>query len=436
MTRRLRSLLLVFGLLISLSVAALPRLVEGAQSRAATITLTYLRHDFPPGNALETQLIKQYEAMHRNVVIKMSIVPDAQLFTKFQALSTAGSPPDIIDLGDTYAPELVSRNLLAPIDFSAVGASSLAQLEKQYIPNALSGYTFGGKLYALPHELSDYVMWINARQFKAAHLSTDDYPHTWEQMAAIGKKLTVTRSGKTVQEGLALPFNFPPVEFFVLDAMARQAGGSLFSADGRHAYLDSPAVVKAVTTLSSFVRPDMISDPALNGTTAGAERTLFATGVASMIVDAGTWFRPYMQQQYAKVNAVAQAVPYPRFRGGPNTAGDLYGYGLVVDAHSAHQADAWQFIHFMLSHGADYFQKTGIYLGDKATLTSKVARSFPNWNVFASELARGQYAPRLVHFAEVSDIVGRAVDSIILNHQDPKQTLSSVQSQITSLLNS
>jgi ABC-type glycerol-3-phosphate transport system substrate-binding protein len=46
--------------------------------------------------------------------------------------------------------------------------------------------------------------------------------------------------------------------------------------------IDSPATLKAVTTLASFVDTYKIMDPALNGTTAGSELPLFGTGVAAM----------------------------------------------------------------------------------------------------------------------------------------------------------
>ena len=173
-----------------------------------------------------------------------------------------------------------------PVDFTAFGARSLAPPAALYLGRA-RGYMFGGKLYGVPHELSDYVMWVNTAALKAAGLGPNGYPHTWEQMAAIGKKLTTVVGGKTVKEAIALPFNFPAAEYLVLDAMARQAGGSLFSADGTKALLNTPPVIKAVTTLASRSSP-MASRSALNGPTAGADRTLFGNGVAQMMLTGGT----------------------------------------------------------------------------------------------------------------------------------------------------
>jgi multiple sugar transport system substrate-binding protein len=431
MSPRLRAIALGICAVLAMPPVVLAHRVEGAQSHAPTITLTFLRHTDPPANNLEKKLIRQYEQAHPNIRINYVTVPDVNVFTKFEAMSVAGTPPDVINFGSTDVPEVWQRGQLAPVDLGAVGASSLAQLQSRYIAHALSGYIFNGRLYALPHELSDYVMWVNTQMLARAHI--DQHPHTWEQMVTLGKKLMIRRAGKVVQEAITLPFNFPAAQFLVLDAMVRQAGGQLFSSDGRHAYLTSKAVLKAVSTLAAFAQRDKITDPALNGTTAGADRSLFQNGVAAMMVTGGSWYWGTMKG--TKNGQYAMAVPYPRFQGGPDVAGDLYGYGLTVDAHSVHQAEAWKFVAFLSAHGTDYFQNEGLFVGDKATATSSVAAHFHDWSTFTHELARGVYPPRLYQYNEISDIVGRTLDAVVLSHQDPNAALASAQSRVSALLN-
>src|SRR5437868_2898203 len=207
MTPRLRTLALTLCAVLAMSPMVVAHRVAGAQSRASTITLAFLRHTDPVANNLEKKLIRQYEQAHPNIRINYITVPDVNVFTKFEAMSVAGSPPDIINFGSTDVPEVWQRGQLAPVDLGAAGVSSLAQLQSRYISHALSGYIFNGRLYALPHELSDYVMWVNTQMLAKAHI--DQYPHTWEQVGTLGKKLMLRRAGKVVQEAIALPFNFP-----------------------------------------------------------------------------------------------------------------------------------------------------------------------------------------------------------------------------------
>ncbi len=394
------------------------------------IALTYLRHEHLPAVNLEKELIQQYEQANPSIKIDYVTVPDAELFTKFQAMSVAGTPPDIVNFGSTDVPAVWQRGQLAPVDLGAVGASALEELESRYIPNALSGYIFDGRLYALPLELSNYVMWVNTQMLAAAGVK---HPRTWEEMSTVGQELMIRSSDQVTQEAIALPLNFPGALFLVLDAMVRQAGGQLFSDDGCQAYLTSDPVLKAVTTLADFVQTDKITDPALNGTTAGADRDLFQNGVAAMMLTGGSWYQGTLAG--TEVGEHAIPVPYPRFEGGPDVAGDLYGYGLTVTAASDHPTEAWKFIAYLAAHGTEYFENAGgLFLGDKATAES-VAAEFPNWSTFQQELARGQYPPRLYQFNEIADIVGRTVDAIVRSGEDPKAALESAQSRITPLLN-
>jgi multiple sugar transport system substrate-binding protein len=423
---------LVKGATAGAAAAAAGTLAVGSPLRASAATnLTFLRHVDPPANDLEKKLIQEYEQANPDTKIDYVTAPDADLFTKFEAMLVAGTPPDIANFGDTDVPAVWKRGQLAPIDLSAVGASSLDELKGRYIPNALNGYIFDEQLYALPHELSDYVMWVNTEMLSKAQV---EYPKTWEEMSTVGQKLMIRSSGQVTQEAIALPFSFPGAQILVFDAMVRQAGGQLFSDDGTQAYLTSDAAMKAATTLAAFVQTDKITDPALNGTTAGSDRDLFQNGVAAMMLTGGSWYRGTLEK--AKVGKNAIPVPYPRFEGGPDVAGDVYGYGLTVGAHSGHQAEAWKFIAYLSAHGTDYFQNEGLFIGDKATSDSSVAAQTPNWSTFQQELSKGQYAPRLYQSNQISDIVGRTLDAIARSGDDPKAALESAQSQVTPLLNS
>lgn len=420
-----------------LQAAGATGLALGAGSRfgrftaAQETTITFLRHEHPPANALERELIQQFEQENAGIKIDFITVPDVDLFTKFQAMLVAGTPPDVVNFESSYVPAVWQRGQLAPVELSAVGVSSLEELESRYLPNALSGYTFDGQLYALPSELSDYVMWVNTQMMETAGV---EVPKTWEELSAIGQKLMIRDGDQVTQMAIALPLNFPGAQFLVIDAMTRQAGGQLFSEDGKQANLTSEAVMKAVTTFAGFVQTDKITDPALNGTTAGSDRDLFQNGVAAMMLTGGSWYRGTLAE--SKVGEFAIPAPYPRFEGGPDVAGDVYGYGLTVNANSARPADAWKFVAFLASHGTDYFERAGgLFLGDKATADSSAAAKFPNWDVFQKELPLGHYAPSLFQGNEIADIVGRTIDAIVRSGEDPKMSLEAAQAQVTPLLN-
>jgi ABC-type glycerol-3-phosphate transport system substrate-binding protein len=219
----------------------------------------------------------------------------------------------------------------------------------------------------------------------------------------------------------------------LLDAVSRQAGGPLFSDDGREAFLTSEPVLRAVQMFADLVQTSQITDPALSGTTAGADRDLFLNGVTAMMLTGGSWFRGSLNASDVGENAVP--APYPRFEGGPDVSGDLYGYGLAVLAQSQHPAEAWRFVAFLGSHGMDYFENGGLFIGDLATAESDLAAENPDWSVFQEQLALGHYHPRLVNYNEIADIVGRAFDAVVRAGEDPQAEFESAQSRVSGLLN-
>lgn len=414
------------------TIAATSARIEAAPQRQSSITLTYLRHVHEPVNELETRLIQQYQEENPGITIDYVTVEDAELFTRLSALTVAGTPPDIINLGSSSFAAVVARDQFAPVDLEAVGVASLEEIESRYIPNALSGYIFDGNLYGLPSELSNYVMWVNTRMLEAG--GVEQAPRTWEEMAEIGPDLVIESSGAVTQMAIALPFNFPGAQFLLLDAVSRQAGGQLFSDDGREEFLMSEPVLRAVRTFADFVETSQITDPALSGTTAGADRDLFLNGVTAMMFTGGSWFRGSLNASSVGDDAVP--APYPRFEGGPDISGDLYGYGLAVGAASQYPAEAWTFIAFLGAHGMDYFEAGGLFIGDIATAESDLAAQNPDWSVFQEELSRGHYHPRLVNYNEIADIVGRAFDAVVRANEDPEAAFGAAQSRVSSLLNS
>ena len=413
------------------TIAVTGSLAAAAPARQEAITLTFLRHVHEPANELETRLIEQYQTENPGITIEYVLVEDAELFTRFSALTVAGTPPDIINLGSSSFAAVVARDQFAPIDLEAVGVASLEELEGRYIPNALSGYIYDGTLYGLPSELSNYVMWANTQMLETAGLEAP--PATWEELAEVGPQLVLRSDDAVTQEAIALPFNFPGAQFLLLDAVARQAGGSLFSDDGTEAFLTSEPVMRAVQMFADLVQTSQITDPALSGTTAGADRDLFLNGVTAMMLTGGSWFRGSLNA--SDVGEFAIPTPYPRFEDGADVSGDLYGYGLGVLAASEHPAEAWRFVAFLGSHGLDYFTNGGLFIGDVATAESEEAAANPDWSVFQEELAKGYYHPRLVNYNEIGDIVGRAFDAVVRAGQDPTTEFEAAQSRVSSLLN-
>ena len=130
------------GAAITLALVALTTAACSSSSGGGSgkVHLTFWTHTHPPMLALNKALIKEYEAKHPNVVIDYEQIPNTDFNTKMLASLSNGSGPDIINMDDVaLRGDYIPKNLLAPLDYKAMGASSQKANEDKYLPGTLAG---------------------------------------------------------------------------------------------------------------------------------------------------------------------------------------------------------------------------------------------------------------------------------------------------------
>jgi len=175
--------------LLSLAAATLGSTAHSRVAAAAQTTVTYWTHVNAPAQKVERKLISQFEAKNPNIKINYVVVDFNSLPTKLTTALAGGAGPDIFNYFRSFAPALVQRELIAPVDFKAFGVANQKAFTDRYVPSVIGGYTFGNTIYGVPHEVSNFAFWVNGAQFKAAGLDpVKDFPKTWADVVRLGKK--------------------------------------------------------------------------------------------------------------------------------------------------------------------------------------------------------------------------------------------------------
>ena len=76
--------------------------------------------------------------------------------TKLLTAFAAGSGPDLFNTAPFLVAQYYNARILAPIDYAAMGYADEAALTSQYL-TGFDGIRFGGKLYGVPTEVSNYA---------------------------------------------------------------------------------------------------------------------------------------------------------------------------------------------------------------------------------------------------------------------------------------
>ena len=408
-------------------------IVAGSPASAATkTTITYWTHVNGPTNVFEKDLIAQYQKANPTVKVNYLPVEWGVLPTKLKTSIAGGGGPDLFNFFGGYASELISKKMVSPVDFSAFGLKNgKKDLLKNYLPAVVNGFSAGTTVYGIPHEVSNHVYWINTDQFAAAGLSAADYPKTYDDVIRVGKILQAKPSGG-LKEALVMPQYNAIRETLTLQMMARQAGGSLFSADGKKPQLDSASVVRALQMWGDLANTHGLNQPALGPTASNYPEDLFGAGTAAMNNTGGPWVVKVLSDTYPTIKY--KVLQQPTFKGGVQAGGTLYGFGLFVPSTSKQKAAAWKFASFLQSKGQDYFDKTGVWLGDNQTFKSAATKAYPSWSAFATNFAAGEFLPPIVKYSELIDVIDRAIQRVVLEKKSASESLAVAQSEALLLM--
>jgi multiple sugar transport system substrate-binding protein len=137
-------------------------------------------------SAFLPKLVKSYNATHKNVQVKLTLVPDAQVAQKFGAAASSGSGPDIVSLDIATVPQYATSGWLDNITSKAKALSYYKQLS----PSHLTLATSKGNLYALPFTADVAVLYYNKGIFTKAGLDPNSPPTTWAEVRADAKTIT------------------------------------------------------------------------------------------------------------------------------------------------------------------------------------------------------------------------------------------------------
>ena len=159
---------------------------------------------------------------------------------KALAALKSGQPAQLSVMFSIDIYELIEQDAIVAFDDVAETAEEKAWLDSFY-PTLMENGRTAGKTWGIPFQRSTIVMYYNKDAFRAAGLDPDKPPATWDEMAAMGKKLTKSDGS---QWGVMIPSTGYP--YWMFGALTMQNGQVLMNGDGNATYYDDLAVIGAL----------------------------------------------------------------------------------------------------------------------------------------------------------------------------------------------
>lgn len=285
---------------------------------------------FPGEEKMVLDLIDEYQEQSPGRAVQYLPIT-ANYDEKIQLMLGTGTAPDVFMVEAFWAPNLISYDVLLPLDSLIEADPSFALHDIE--PKLLDAFRVNGKLYGIPKDYSTLVLWYNPELFKEAGL--DKPPSNWEELQAYAEILTKDRDGDGSIDQYG--FVFPETLEYLLP-LAWQNQGDFFDENGAFSFTD-PEFVEAV----SFLKEMHDAGHAVLPTQVSASWNMDAFGRqrAAMAIS-GLWGHNFLNSTFPET--AYNVAPLPIHKEQVSIA---FIVGYVIPRKSKHIQDAWKLLSYL-----------------------------------------------------------------------------------------
>ena len=353
------------------SLGSLP--VEAASARrhapqvmrkGSQVTLTYYFGANPPEAQLRQKLFAQFEAANPDIKIVSQLDGTAHL-QKLNTEIAGGNPPDLMMAWELDYAAYAKRGVLMSLDqFIKNDPKFQEAVMTQQYRAVLDMFSYGEKLWVLPEQITDTVLFYNKDHVAAAGLkmptSWDDPTWTWDKFLSYAKKLTQTRGDRVSRYGYAEMWWWP---LTACDVIGAANGGDWFkqavNPPAGSSNLTDPKITKAIQWYADLTNVHKVAaSPRTLTTTPGFQ--MFMTGKASMGI-VGHWFYPAFASTPGLHFDIAPVPIGPD--GGSHSRTNIGGTGISISAKTNYPEQCWRFVKFWAGvEGQTAIAKSGLWV--------------------------------------------------------------------------
>lgn len=374
--------------------------------------------------AWQKEMIQTFEAAHPGVTIKLVEIPWSGGPEKLDIAVQTNSYPDIVR--GPLRVQYIQQGVIEPVD------EYLTEEDRRdYLPNALSGYSIEGKLYGFPFYMTSMTMMLNLDIFQArgVQIPEDGYWHWMDFFSAV-EKMTYDSDGdgKIDTYGYAASA-MPPNEhlwpFLYTEGVRLLDGKNNFN-------FSTTGALRGLEKLQSITTNPEMSMPFASGYGDPDIFLMFKNGKVA-IVPIGAWAIPAVKEDVPEINIGTAYYPI-------GSSGKAYNAGAISAYYIFKQQDQGKLqilVEFakMLT-GTEEQRKVFNYGTFPTRLSAKgVYQDNPAMRLIEDGLDQVVFVPAHPQIDKIIDEVSRQVQLILLGRLTPKQGMEDAEKKVRRILN-
>lgn len=271
-------------------------------------------------------VLKEFEEENPDIKIDFMHIPQ-NYFQKLHLLFASNTAPDVIFINNLYLPVYADAGKLEDLtDYGLV--------DRNFYPKAVEALSREGKIYAVPRDISNLVIFYNKGLFDEKHLSYPDKNTTFEEFLTLARKTTDPDKG-------IFGISFEEDPLFYLPYLMSEGGG-LLSDDGRTEILDTEESQRGINFYADL-RNKYHAAPKQSESASATMAQMFLQGKLAMLLS-GRWLVPKFRESAEFDWDIA---PFPKGTEGSIVPLDASGWAISKD--SKHKTEAARLIKYLSS---------------------------------------------------------------------------------------
>lgn len=379
------------------------------------------------------KLVSDFNASQKDVQVEAIYQGEYdESLSKMKASMDSKSGPSLIQVYEIGSRFMIDSKAITPMqNFIDQDKYDLSQLEE----NITNYYTFDNKLYSMPFNTSNPILYYNKDLFKAAGLDPEKPPVTYDEVKKAA--LALSKDGKSGA-------SFAIYGWFMEQFLANQGAEYVNNGNGRtspatQSQLNSDAGVKTLAWWKDLID----SKAAANlGRKTDDTRKAFAAGQIAMTLDSTASLRGIVDSVNGKFQVGTGFLPKPA---------DAKDGGVVVGGASlwilnnkpeAEQKAAWEFIKFLTKPETQAYWhiNTGYFPITKKAYDQQIVKDnltkYPQFKTAVDQLhaAKANKATQgavIGVFPEARKLVESAIEDALTGKKQPQAALDDAAKTIT-----
>lgn len=319
-------------------------------------------------------LLSEFEKENPDIKVDFMHIPQ-NYFQKIHLLFASNTAPDVIFINNLYLPIYANAGLLEELN-----------TDDNFYPQSLNALSWQGKLYAIPRDVSNLVIYYNKDMFLKKHIPFPKQNWTFDDFLQTSKKLTDKNT-------FGISFEEDPL--FYLPYLMSNGGGFLPEEINK-------AESQEAINFYADLRNKYHTAPKKNESASATMGQLFLQERIGMYLS-GRWMVPKLREEASFDWDIAQ---FPK--GTKGSIVQLDASGWAISKSSKHKAEALKLINYLSDEKSiEKFTQSGLIVParkDVANSQSFLNGQKPkNAKVFIEIIETSKPTPVTVNYREILD---------------------------------